>query len=343
MESRKLLSICIPTYNRGQYLFQMTQDLIEQIRKLHVESIMDIKISDNGSTDNTWHDMNSFLDKNKDIDIQVYHFDTNKGADLNFVKVLEMSDGTYTLLKGDDDYIGVDGLNYIINLLLNNPDIDYFISDYDVINPQRKVLFSVEQLRTKKEQLIVNCDEEAEMRNYFSLSESIMSLGSFISAFIIKTEAFKCDLDKSFYGTFYAHVYFIWNYLMSGSKRILYNKHKYIEQCFDGKTNPDFGYGFKRRAVDLNMCVILCCTVFKNTPYKTDILRIAQRMYPCPIYYNRNQRKDYIKYLLPSMEKAEYPNIKYAKRNSGLWHLIFFLLSQIPYSIDHYLRKRFYN
>jgi abequosyltransferase len=335
------LTFGIPTHNRSQYFYIVTQNLIDQIRDLHVEKYVNIKISDNGSTDDTWSKMGDFLKKNRDIDIQVHHFETNQGADVNFLKIFEMADGEYTILKGDDDYVNPGGLKFILDLIKKNQDIDFFISDYNVINPQRKILFPVVQLREVQEQLTVNCSNEVEMRNYFSLSNSIMALGSFISAFIIRTEALKGKLDKAYYGTFYAHLYFIWHYLLNGSKKILYIRHKYIEQCFNGQTNVDFGFGIKRKAVDINICAILGDTVFKDSPYQTDIFRIAQRMYPCPIYVNYDQKRDYKNFLIPSMESSKYPNMKFAKRNSALWHLVYFILSLLPLRIDVFLRKHF--
>jgi abequosyltransferase len=111
------LTFGIPTHNRSQYFYIVTQNLIDQIRDLHVEKYVNIKISDNGSTDDTWSKMGDFLKKNRDIDIQVHHFETNQGADVNFLKIFEMADGEYTILKGDDDYVNPGGLKFILDLI----------------------------------------------------------------------------------------------------------------------------------------------------------------------------------------------------------------------------------
>lgn len=338
--NKKKLSICIPTYNRKKYFYLMTQDLLDQIRSEHLENEVNIKISDNGSTDGTWDEMSGFIEKYKDIDIEVSHFDQNKGADANFLKAFEMADGEYTILKGDDDYIKPGGLPYILSLLNNHSDVDYIISDYVVINPERQELFTITQLKDEDDLLLVNCDNKYELRNFFYQSSSIMSLGSFISAYIIKTEAYKnIQPLKEFLGTYYVHLFFIWNYLLSGGKKIMYTKTKYIEQCFDGKTNPEFGYGVKRINVDVNICVIMSNTIFKKTPFRKDILKIAQRMYPFPLYVNIDQRKDYKNILLPSFIAAEYPNIRYASMNSSMWHILYLILSLLPHSVDCKIRN----
>ena len=336
------LSICIPTYNRCKYFYLMTQDLLDQIRLCKLQNEVEICISDNGSTDETWDKVNVFLNRNQDLHIKVHRFETNQGADKNFLKCFEMADGEYTILKGDDDFIKPEGLLFIFKLLYENPDVDYFLSDYDIVTPKREFLSSIIQLRDVYDNLYVDCDSEIEMRNFFTLSNGIMSMGSFISAYIIRTEALKGDYEKCFDGTFYIHMYYIWKYLLSGGKKIMYTKKKYIEQCYDGHLNSDFGFGVKRKAVDVEICVLLSKKVFNATNLCTDVKNIAQRMYPCPIYVNRDQRMDYEKKLLPSMIECGYQMQNLALHNSWFWHIAYALLSLFTLRADVTIRRKFF-
>ena len=55
----KKLSICIPTFNRGDFLKRLLVDILENERSHEVE----IVISDNASTDNTDEVVEFFKDK----------------------------------------------------------------------------------------------------------------------------------------------------------------------------------------------------------------------------------------------------------------------------------------
>ena len=47
------LSICIPTYNREQYLKQLLDCICNQLKDVE-EKVVEICVSDNASTDNKW-------------------------------------------------------------------------------------------------------------------------------------------------------------------------------------------------------------------------------------------------------------------------------------------------
>lgn len=108
---RKILSICIPTYNGGNYLKYNVNKLIG----LSLKYNFDICVSDNASTDGTQEFMLKLVSK---YDFVKYHRNNeNMGFANNTDYVLKMADTEYVWLLGDDDEILEDGLIKVIKVL----------------------------------------------------------------------------------------------------------------------------------------------------------------------------------------------------------------------------------
>ena len=105
------LSVCIPTYNGGDNL----KYIINKLIKIQPKYEFEICVSDNDSTDNT---LKFMLDN-----VQKYSFikynrnKENLGFVYNFDYVLNMANGEYRWLLGDDDDIVEENLSKVINVL----------------------------------------------------------------------------------------------------------------------------------------------------------------------------------------------------------------------------------
>lgn len=97
-KAEKLLSVCIPTFNRAEKLDRLLGWLQEQVRG--VESEVEICISSNGSTDNTAQ----VVAKWKRVLPIVYQRNPrNRGSDFNELAIMKMANGRFCWLVGDDD------------------------------------------------------------------------------------------------------------------------------------------------------------------------------------------------------------------------------------------------
>ena len=112
----KILTIAIPTYNRGEILKKSIERLLSEIEGL--EDKVDILISDNNSDDNTKKIIEAFLDNG--VDLIYNRNDENLGMDGNFIYCFENARSKYVWLLGDDDLIKMNELKYIIGLLENH-------------------------------------------------------------------------------------------------------------------------------------------------------------------------------------------------------------------------------
>jgi len=119
-------SICIPTYNRADYLNQCLASLKSLCTK---NKNIEICISDNGSEDDT----NLIVEKWKsELNIVYHRFGKNQGIPLNFLKVVSLAKGDYVWLLGDDDIVVPNAVSTIIETLKLHSEIDFFL--FNAIN-----------------------------------------------------------------------------------------------------------------------------------------------------------------------------------------------------------------
>lgn len=116
---KPILSICIPTYNRGQVALEKVQQLITSTYDIEIEFV----ISDNGSTIEA--DKYLIIEKMSSNDSRILynHFDTNHQFIGNFWKVLFMSTANHSLLISDEDYTILSALPHYLGLLIKYPQI----------------------------------------------------------------------------------------------------------------------------------------------------------------------------------------------------------------------------
>ena len=110
---RPILSICIPTYNRGNLLKENLDKIIEQILDNKLSDKVEIIISDNASSDNTskivswyWYDF-----------LMYFKNDINIGGNKNVIKVTEYAKWEYLWLLADDDCVTDFALKYVLEII----------------------------------------------------------------------------------------------------------------------------------------------------------------------------------------------------------------------------------
>jgi glycosyltransferase involved in cell wall biosynthesis len=112
MSNQKILSICVPTYNRSRFLKEQLIRFSAFDSSIYEQ--VEILISNNCSTDNTKEVVKSFLGKFPFI----YHEnEENLGMDGNFLTCFELATGKYIWLLGDDDFIEESGLKNLLSYL----------------------------------------------------------------------------------------------------------------------------------------------------------------------------------------------------------------------------------
>ena len=119
MNGKPLISIAIPTYNRATFLQSLLNCAVPQAKEL--QGMVEICISNNGSKDNTREIVMSFKEKYPNL-IRYSENKENLGFDKNMLKAIEMSNGDFVWLLGDDDMIVGNGIKKVIDFINNNCD-----------------------------------------------------------------------------------------------------------------------------------------------------------------------------------------------------------------------------
>lgn len=114
----KILTISIPTWNRGILLEKLLVNVTGQIGKHSLENKVEVLVSNNGSSDDTEAIVKSYMEKFKYISYN--NNISNIGLGPNVIKSMCLASGKYCLLLGDDDRLRDGSLPPLIAYLEKN-------------------------------------------------------------------------------------------------------------------------------------------------------------------------------------------------------------------------------
>lgn len=258
MEQKKL-AICIPTYNRPQYLREMLETICRQLNKNNKDKLQ-ICVSDNASE----RDYTEVVDymKLQDVEFIYVKADRNYGADINFLKAVEISTAEYCWLAGDDDGIALGGIDTVLGYLEKYPDISVFWGNRIICDSSLKP-FMKERWTNEKEDFIVDFRMEKQILEYFNKLNSTTSLG-YLTSLIVKKEEW--DREKKqceiYVGTIYVQVAQYLSMLKDKGKMLC--MHEYIALSRFG--NDGFYDNLKQRIyMDYNGFLAIT-DIFKESP-----------------------------------------------------------------------------
>lgn len=99
-QAQPFLSICIPTWNCSEKLRQQLARLVP-----HLSAEIEIVIVDNGSEDDTLDAVRRIAADHPQARISLWSNEVNLGADVNYLRALELASGEWLWLLGDDEDI----------------------------------------------------------------------------------------------------------------------------------------------------------------------------------------------------------------------------------------------
>lgn len=151
--SRKLVSICIPTYNSGDFIEETLKSIIEQTYK-NIEII----IGDNASTDNTYDIVQKF--QKIDSRIKYYKNEINLGYSGNCNKLISMAKGDYVAIYHSDDIYDLKIVEKEVEVLEANIDLLGVFTIYEKIGEHGEIIKNSKYPIISDEEVIkVNLDE----------------------------------------------------------------------------------------------------------------------------------------------------------------------------------------
>lgn len=223
----KLLSICIPTYNRAEYLKLSLGQFCKQMDSF-VDNV-EILVVDNHSTDNTKDIVTHFQQQ---FSFVSYHrHDSNIGADGNFYWCFKHAMGKFIWIFGDDDVILDKKLKVIIELLTTiNPHLIY-LSGYAYSGDN----YLVEAPKNKPVLPKPNIEFYLSKEKYL---KKVHYNITFTTANIVNKSVLAQNLNyESFVGLNLIHTCWIFETLITGNNFAVIN-----EKIYAAKTNNSGGY-----------------------------------------------------------------------------------------------------
>ncbi len=248
-----LLSICIPTHNRKDYLKQTIQSILSSIHAGNNQNI-EICISDNCSTDGTDRMINEIIATNPVSKIYYKRNDSNIGADLNYISVIKMASSEYCWFLGSDDIILPNGIDDVLKLTAE--------SGFDIILFSR--INCTKDMEIKETEHFLKLDEndkydfnnQNDLFRYLKNARSLGAFFSYLSSIVFKKSKWDAvTYDPTFTGSAFSHAYMLLSFMQSG----LILKYVYTPAVLNRGGNDSFldAGKFNRAFLDLNGYVTL--------------------------------------------------------------------------------------
>ena len=212
-----LLSICIPTYNFGEYIGFTLDSIIRQCKD---RENIEVIIGDSGSTDNTFKIVKSYTSKYSFI--QYFDFKIKSGIDIDMAKTISLSKGKYCWLLSSDDIITDGSINLIKEKIELSPNV--IIGNRVICNKKMEPIVKKNYwLKNNKYETFFDFNEHDSLRKYLNSANSIGAIFSYMSVIIFnKKEWDTVNDDKRLNFKNYSHVYNLIKILQLKDSKLLY-------------------------------------------------------------------------------------------------------------------------
>lgn len=119
------VSLCVPTYNRAEFLAESLRSLVAQ-----TYDDLEVVVVDNCSDSDTARVVRSF----KDPRVSYYRNETNLGSRRNWNRCLELAKGRYIAICHDDDLYDPQYVRLTVEMLGSNPSVGFVHTAVHVID-----------------------------------------------------------------------------------------------------------------------------------------------------------------------------------------------------------------
>ena len=303
---RTKLSICIPTYNRAPYL----RELLDSIYCQDEFSKIEVAIADNASTDETEILVHEYQARYGNI--TYYKWNCNMGADLNFIKAVEIASGEYCWLMGSDDVLTDKSIANILKKC-NFKDVYLFCRiEADINLKGDSVTCWLNNNLSEYETSFKNAEDS---EKYFNACCRLGGVFSYLSSIVVKKESWQnVQIDKIFIGTAYIHTHIILKILKLGGCLKYYK----IAVVKNRSGNDAFLENMAQRILlDFSGYSQLADATFNKYGEKRAFLNIVKRDYSyktiialgAKIYTNMNAWKSFFELRRIAIDKYKYPQL----------------------------------
>ena len=186
-----LLSICIATYNRADYIGETLESIIPQLTDR-----VEIIIVDGASTDRTESVVAGYIQTCQQI--SYLRLPTKGGVDQDFCKAVELAKGEYCWLMSDDDLLRRGAIKAVLDEARRN-DYSLIIVNSEVRNRDLSKVIDKKRLQIDRNRIYTTEENE-----YLFLDT--VSYLSFIGCVVINRRLWNAREKEKYFGSSFIHV-----------------------------------------------------------------------------------------------------------------------------------------
>ena len=190
MNKQPILSICIPTLNRGDFIAETLNSITSQVK-----NDIEIIIFDGGSTDNTKEVIQFYLENYSYIKYTKLHEKGDFDHDLELT--ITKAKGIYCWLFSDDDIVKLGAIDILLSNLSSLPDM--VILNSEIKDKNLTKILRPRFLKIITDRSYVNKDFE----NFFIDTADYLS---FFGGVVIKKSIWDARNKNDYFGTRFLHV-----------------------------------------------------------------------------------------------------------------------------------------
>lgn len=209
--SNILLSICIATYNRGNFIGDTLRSIVPQLDK-----DIEIVIVDGGSSDNTEEVVLNFSRQFNSI--KYFRLEKKGGIDQDYDKAVEFSKGNFCWLFSDDDLIKSGSLREIKVKTLTDPSLI-------IVNAELRNHDLTNILKDRYLEIFKNVVYESDPNSFEDFFKKNAEFLSFIGCVVIKRDLWISRDRRSYYNTRFIHVGVIFQKLLPNKIIVIQEPH----------------------------------------------------------------------------------------------------------------------
>ena len=204
------LSICIPTYNFGEFIGETLQSIIGQ-----ASQEVEIVIGDGASTDETEEIVRGYQSRIPNI---FYHkFEKKGGIDFDLAKTIGMAKGDYCWFLSSDDVLNPGAIQRVLDEIKFGHSI-YLCNRTDCDRELNEIITRC-WLSDKQGDSVFDFSIATELKAYLELANGLGAIFSYISSLIVRRNEWNSiNDDQGFLGCNYAHVHRLFSIAKNGGR-----------------------------------------------------------------------------------------------------------------------------
>jgi abequosyltransferase len=277
------LSICIPTYNFGEFIGETLESILPQL----VEGV-EVVILDGGSTDDTPAVVGAFQARYPGL--RYHRRDERGGIDRDMARVVELARGEYCWLFSSDDLIKPGAVARMLAEVQSG--LDIYLCGLTICTRDMHPVKDHRVLRVSSETTfdLARADDR---RFYFEHAETTTAFFSFLGSVIFRKARWDAiPLDEDFVGSCWAHVARIFTMIPSGLS-VRYLPTAYLDKRSDNDSFMDVGL-IRRYAISIDGYHRLARTFFGQDSWEARHIRrvVATEFQPRAMLYAKMISRD---------------------------------------------------